>query len=127
VRALADAVVYTFGGHKFYTLRFPDYLTIQYNIATGLWNVAGTYLYNDWRILGSAGGELDYILSASNVCRLSDSLNTDEGGILQRKAISAPIWADGKRVSLRSFFLDVEVGRAPITTTDPQSDAPLRP
>jgi hypothetical protein len=54
------------------------------------------------------------------VCRLSDSLNTDEGGILQRKAISAPIWADGKRVSLRSFFLDVEVGRAPITTTDPK-------
>lgn len=120
-RALADATFYTQGGHKFYTLKFPGYLTIQFNVATGLWNRASTYPDNlDWSILGSAGGEADYVVTSDNICRLDGSINTDEGGTLLRKAISAPIWADGKRVSLRSFFADVEVGRAAISVTDPQ-------
>ncbi len=121
IRSDAEAFIYTLKGHKFYTIRFPGYLTLQYNIATGLWNEASTFGHNDWDIVGPNGTFADYVLTAVNVCTLDDSVNQDdESTTLLRKAISAPIWADGKRVSLRSFFLDVEVGRAPITTSDPQ-------
>lgn len=111
-RVNADAMVYTIGGHKFYTLRFPDYLTIQYNVATGLWNRCETYLFDDWRLMSSAGLASDYVMTDAGISQLSVDVNQDEGGILRRSAISAPIYADGKRILIRSFFLDCEVGRA---------------
>jgi len=119
-RSTADALIYSLGGHKFYTLRFPGYLTLQYNIATGLWNRCKTYNYDDWRIIGSANKASDYVMTDAGICELVDGLNTDESGIMQRQAISAPIWADGKRIGIRSFFLDMEVGRAAIGVEDPQ-------
>lgn len=119
-RALADAYTYTIAGHKFYTLRFPGYATLQFNVATGLWNHCETFGYPDWRILGSAGRSGTYLMTDAGICVLDDTLNTDEDGIMRRQAISAPIWADGKRVTLRAFFLDLEVGRAAIDVTDPQ-------
>lgn len=114
VRALADAVIYTIGGHKFYTLRFPDYGTVQFNIATNLWNQAKSYGFEDWRILGSAGQTASYVMTAAGICRLSTAINQDESGIIRRSAISAPIYAKGKRILIRSFTLDCEVGRAAI-------------
>lgn len=112
VIARADAFFYTMGGHKFYTLRFPDYLTLQYNIATGFWNVAKSWGYEDWRVIGSAGGTTDYLMTDTGIVRLDNTINQDEGVICARSGMSAPIWADGKRIVFRSFYLDCEVGRA---------------
>jgi hypothetical protein len=39
---------------------------------------------------------------------------------MQRRAIPPPIWADGKRIRLNSYFLDIEVGRAGVDVEDPQ-------
>jgi hypothetical protein len=115
-RAGADAFIYTIGGHKFYTVRFDGYLTLQYNIATGFWNRAKTYGYDDWRIMGSAGRYSDYFMTPTAIATLTPGLCTDEGGIMVRGGVSAPGYAEGKRISVRSFFLDAEVGRAPIST-----------
>lgn len=114
IAATADAFFYTIGGHKFYTLRFPDYLTLQYNVATGFWNVAKSWGYDDWRVIGSAGGATDYLMTDTGIVRLDDTINQDEGVICARSGISSPIFADNKRVIFRSFYLDCEVGRAPI-------------
>lgn len=109
----ADAFIYTIEGEKFYTIRFPDELTIQINLKTGAWNTATTYDYDDWRVLGSAGKGQKYLLTDAGYSELSYAVNQDDGGIIERIGVSSPIAAGGNRFSAREFFLDVEVGRAP--------------
>jgi hypothetical protein len=110
----ADAVFYTLGGHKFYTLNFPGELTVQYNIATGFWNVCRTYGHDDWQVLGSAGHYSDYLLTPTALVELVPGLSTDEGAIMERGGISGPMESNGKRITIRSFLLDAEMGRARI-------------
>jgi hypothetical protein len=138
IRAQADAFIYTHGGHKFYTIRFPNYLTLQYNIATGLWNRAQKYGFDDWPVMGSAGRRSDYVLTDEGIAQVVDgsasldfggSPNMDESIRMRRSAVSAPIYANGNRVSCRSFRLDVEVGRVAQTGTidiDPDPEIMLR-
>lgn len=111
-KANADALVYTIAGNKFYSLRFPDELTIQFNTATGFWNRARTYGNADWQVMGSAGHYSDYILTDNGISTLVQGLCTDEGEILERGGTSAPLFVDGRRLSLYDYFLDAEVGRA---------------
>jgi hypothetical protein len=113
-KAAAEAFFYTMGGHKFYTLSFPGELTLQYNIATGFWNVAETFGKDDWQIVGSAGHNSTYQATPAGIVRLVTGLNKDEGGIMRRGGISAPLDADGRRITINSFWLDAEVGRAEI-------------
>lgn len=108
----AYAMVYTTRGHKFYTLTFPGRATFQYNMATGFWNRAKTFGYDDWKVVGSAGHESDYVLTTGGICELVAGLSTDESGILYRGGIGAPGWAGGNNIAVRSFFLDAEVGEA---------------
>lgn len=115
-RAGADAMVYTIGGNKFYTIRFKEELTLQYNMATGFWSTAKTYLKDDWQVMGSAGHYSDFILTPTAIARLKHGLSSDEGGIMERGGVSAPIEAGGNRMTLRSFFLDAEVGRGDVNT-----------
>lgn len=114
IRSKADAFVYTTFGGKFYTVRFPGYVTLQFNIKTGFWNVAKTFGKNDWEILGSAGHNVDFYLTSSGIVKLVSGLSTDEGGIISRGGVSAPIYTDGSRGAIRAFFVDVEYGRAPV-------------
>lgn len=114
--ANAHSFVYTSRGNKFYTLVFSNELTIQFNITTGLWARAATYNYDYWRIMGSNGHHADYFMTPAGIVTLVDGTNTDEGGIFQRKAISAPGFAMGHRMSIYEFWLDAEVGRADINT-----------
>lgn len=113
--ALCEAFVYTSGGQTFVTFRFPEELTIQFNLGTQLWNYADTYPYDDWRVLGSAGNYNRYFLTSTGLAQLNEALNTDEGGIMLRKAVSAPGDAGGLRISVGSLILDAEVGRASIS------------
>jgi hypothetical protein len=110
--AAAYAFIYTLAGNKFYTLTVPDELTIQYNFATGLCNEANTYGFDAWNVIGSAGHKSNYVLTPSGICTLSPDINEDEGNTVLRKAISAPGWADGRRITMTEFFADCEVGRA---------------
>lgn len=113
-RKNADAFIYTVGGHKFYTISFAGELTLQFNIATNFWNRARSYGHSDWRIIGSAGHHSDYFMTPTAIATLDTSVSTDEGGIMERGGVSAPGYAEGNRIIVRSFFLDAEMGRAPI-------------
>lgn len=110
VRESAQAFVYTSNGNKFYTIRFKDYLTVQLNIATGLWNEVQSLNKNDFDVVGPAGHDSDFILTAKGISALDTSLNTDDGEIMIRSGTSAPAWANGNRVAVNFFQLVAEVG-----------------
>lgn len=107
-----DGFVYTFEGQKFVNFRFADELSIAYNLATGLWAVtqSGTD-GRSWRVMGSALRGSDFLLSPNSLLTLDGTVNTDEGTAFLRKMIPAPIYAEGKRVSIPEYHLDMEVGR----------------
>lgn len=110
-KAAASSLLYTWRGSKFLTITFGTELTIQLNIGTGLWNKAKTFGLEYWRIIGSAGHHSDYLLTVSGIAQLA-KLNQDEGAVIYRGAVSAPGFADDKRISINEFFLQAEVGRA---------------
>lgn len=112
--AAAEAFIYTSRGHKFYTLRFPGEFTLQYNIATGLWNRAKTWSRPDWRVIGGAGRGVDYYLDDNGIVTLDNGINTDSGQVMERIGISAPIHNDGNRFRIQAFWLDAEMGRVPV-------------
>lgn len=111
-KADCRAFTYSDQGHKFVTFVFPGALTVQYNVATGFWNVAKTYERSDWNVLGSQFTQTDIVLTGEGISQLSRGLNKDNGEVVERGGISAPIAAGARRVIMHSFFLDCEVGRA---------------
>jgi hypothetical protein len=111
---LADAFCYTDGINKFYTVSLPGYLTLQYNIRTGLWNIARSFGAQTWDVLGSAGHDSNYFLTKKGLVSLERGLAQDEGGIIERGGVSPTIWNNGERFSVRSYFLDCKVGRASV-------------
>lgn len=106
----AYATIFTWRGHKFYTLTFPGELTVQYNISTGLWNRADSFGYDYWRMMGSAGHHSDYYLTNTAICTLG-RVNTDEDVRIRRGGVSAPGNANGQRITIHELRVDVEVGR----------------
>lgn len=116
-RAAAYALIYTHQGHKFYTLTIPGELTVQYNFATQRWNQATTYAYSAWNVIGSNGHYADYVLTDAGIASIDPDIYQDEGGVLPRKAVSAPGWADGRKITMPMFYADCEVGRADVSVT----------
>lgn len=106
------ALVHTHGNYKFYVLVIPGFATFVYNLATQLWSEYGSYLLDHWAVIGGAGRATDYYLTATGICELVTGLSTDEGGIMIRKAVSAPGWADGDRITIPSMLVNCMVGRA---------------
>jgi hypothetical protein len=113
----AYALVYTIGGHTFYTLTCKDVFTAQYNFTTGLWNRCTTYGSDSWDIIGSNGKVADYVLTAAGICELTFDVNQDESTTVVRTARSAPGDAEGARITMSEFFADCEVGRAALGVT----------
>lgn len=111
-RAVAHMLSFTAEGHKFVTLCFPEYLTLQFNVATGLWNRAETFGHDDWRVISSNGYSSLYLMTAGGLCRPSFAINQDEGQPVSRRAISAPVHAGGRNIVINSFWLDAQVGRS---------------
>lgn len=111
-RNVSYMLVYTVEGHKFVTLVFPEYLTLQFNVATGLWNRAETFGYDDWRVIGSNGYSVPFLMTEGGICRPSFAINQDEGGVVSRRAISAPVHAEGRNIVVNSFWLDAQVGHS---------------
>lgn len=110
-RSAAYSTLYTWRGNKFLTMTFGTELTVQLNIGSGLWNRAKTFGLSYWRIIGSAGHHSDYVLTATGIASLA-KLNQDEGSTIYRGAVSAPGYAEDRRISVSEFFLEAEVGRA---------------
>ncbi len=110
-KAACYSTIYTWRGSKFLTMTFGTELTLQLNIGSGLWNRAKTFGLNYWRVVGSAGHHSDYLLTVAGIASLA-KLNQDEGALIYRGTVSAPGFADDKRISISEFFLQAEVGRA---------------
>lgn len=108
----AYAMLRTIGGKKFYTLTFPNELSVSYNFATGLWNVDQTYGSESWDVTGSNGHYSDYYMTPSGICDLTTDLNQDEGNPCVRIARSAPGDANLRLITMNEFEVDCEVGRA---------------
>jgi len=89
------AFTYTARGHKFYVLTFPGYGTRQFNMATGFWNICRSWGELEWRIIGGTGRQVTYYLTPSGIVTLDDTINTDEGEIMERGGISAPVFNGG--------------------------------
>lgn len=116
-KAAAYALIYTHQGHKFYTLTVPNEMTVQYNFATQLWNVATSYGTDAWNVIGSNGHYADYVLTPTGFAAIDPDVYQDEGAVILRLARSAPGWADGRLIAMPEFYADCEVGRAPIGVT----------
>lgn len=115
----AEAFIYTFRGHKFFTLRFPDQLTLQFNIATGLWNRAKSYGHEDWQVVGN-GEATDIYLTDEGIAALDGALNTDNGQIMERGGTSAPVTNNGDWLSVNALILEAEMGRVAAGRAEPQ-------
>lgn len=113
------AFIYTVRGHKFYVLTFPGYGTRQFNIATGFWNACRSWGEDDWKIIGGAGKQVNYYLTPSGIVTLDSSLNRDAGEIMERGGISAPAFSAGDLMTLSAFWLDIEVGRVAVNSSEP--------
>lgn len=118
-KSAGEAFFYQVDGNKFYVLRFPGELTVQYNVATQLWNECQTYLYDDWQIVGSAGQTNKYVQIEAGIALLDTSVNTDNGTTLRRVAVSPPVYNNSERFTVHSFYLDCEVGRVPSASDTP--------
>lgn len=114
------AFIYTFRGHKFYVLTFPSYGTRQFDISNGTWATCQTWGRDEWQVIGGAGRAVDYYLTPTAIVELDGTVNTDEGGIMERGAISAPISSGGDNFSIPEVWLDVEVGTVAEGQTEPQ-------
>lgn len=115
-----EAFIYTYRGHKFYVLTFPDYGTRQLDISNGIWSTCQTWEREEWTVLGGHGRAVDYYLTPNAIVSLDGTKNTDEGGIMERGAISAPIYNGGERFVIPMLNLDVEVGRVAEGSDEPE-------
>src|SRR5690606_4274837 len=79
-----------------------------------------TWDYPDWAIIGGAGKPTTYYLTSGGLVTLDNSVNTDEGGIMERGGISAPVINNGERMTIPAIWLDAEVGRVAATSAEPQ-------
>ncbi len=111
---------YTDGFNKFVTWVFPGYLTLQLNLSTSLWNIAQTFDREDWDVRGSQFSNSDFVLTTPGISRLRRGINTDNGEVVYRGGVSAPVSDGLSRVLITSFVLDAEVGRATDPAANPQ-------
>lgn len=111
-----SGIAFTFHdqGHKFIVWRYAGSLSIAFNIATGLWSVFRSFGYDDWQVIGPQWTKTDYVLTPGGFSTLTRTVNTDNGEVMERGGISPPMADGDKRIVLRSYFLDCEVGRAGI-------------
>lgn len=116
----AYAFIYTFRGHKFFVLTIPGYGTRQYDISNGLWTTCQSWGEEDWKVRGGHGRAVDFYLTPNGIVTLDGTVNRDEGAIVERGCVSAPIYFGGDRFTIPEIFLDVEVGRVPEGSIEPQ-------
>lgn len=112
----AQAFAYTQEGHAFYVLTFSTG-TYVYDAATGLWHErdsrSGTESIGRWRAQYYAYAYGKHIVGdyqSGALYQLDLSTYDEAGEELRAEAISAPMHAEGRRVFLTRFELDMETG-----------------
>lgn len=134
VRSAAYGFCYARDGHLFYCLTFPDDgTTLVYDLATKMWHERSSH---NWKTGDMAPWKVRYATVAfdnmvyfgssadesgiSHLCRLEEDRGTDmDGNPIVRRRVSPVVWDSEKKVYIRDFVIDAEIG-----TTKYLNDAP---
>ena len=134
VRSAAYGFCYARDGHLFYVLTFPeDGPSLVYDLTTKMWHERASHDWKTgeecpWRLKFASVAFDNHVYfgtsSDSNgeyfLCKLNEEKGTDfDGNPIVRKRISPVVWDSERRVVIRDFVLDAEVG-----TTEYLNDAP---
>jgi hypothetical protein len=116
----SDAFMFSvpINGHKFINLTFPTQnATFTYDIATGMWHDRVSYDPEGTEVKWRVGGALsayDRILvgdlNSGRIGVLDSQVYTEFGDPMIFTAVSAPLYAKGKRIFVPRLELDMEVG-----------------
>jgi hypothetical protein len=122
----AWAFGYTHAGHAHAVFTFPSVgLTCVHDAATGLWHERKSHDLDYWRFNTYAycyGRHLVGDSESGNIYELTHEVFTEAGEPIIREGVSAPIHAEGRRMSIGALQIDVETGVG-LTTgqgSDPQ-------
>lgn len=116
----ADAFMFSvsYGGHKFIGLTFPTMnRTVCFDIASGLWHDRASYdpsgLLLKWRVGGSLEAYDKILVGDLNSGRIGyldpNAVNEFDDPVIMT-AVSAPLYANGKRIFVPKFEVDIEAG-----------------
>ena len=114
----ASAYTMQSGGHSFYILNFPNAdTTWALDVSTSLWHERdytksdGTHTRHRAQNHAFAGGRhIVDDFENGNLYQMSDSVYTDDGAVITRQRRSPHLNANGRRLILHSFQLDMETG-----------------
>lgn len=110
----AFAFVYTQEGHQFYVLTFPnEKKTFVYDITTKLWHQRESFNKSRWRVNAFANVFGKLLVGDFETNQLSElDLSTYKEGTntIQRKVVSAPVFAEGNRFIIDRLRVDLESG-----------------
>lgn len=118
-------LAYSFNGHKFVVFTFPthqaalgDTASWAYDISTGLWHEKLSYDSSGnplgrWRgncVINAYGKTLIGDSLSGKIGYLDGTVNTEFGDPMYAQAVSPPLHANGKRLFMSRFGLDMEAG-----------------
>ena len=106
----AYGMAYSYGGHLVYVLTKKNHGTVAYDATTNEWHERASYGYAYWRVVDIASyNDLVYLLDDAGRVGVMDGTVYTEFGDTQRVEFTCdPIYAEGRRVVLRSAELMVK-------------------
>lgn len=109
-----EAFAYTFAGHDFVSFTFPMLgRNWTFDASMGLWHERESFGLSRWRAshhVFAYGKHLVGSAFAGELYELDGDTYTEAGGVIIRRAVSAPIHAEGKPLTLATLYLDFERG-----------------
>jgi hypothetical protein len=110
----AQGYTYQDGGHTFYVLGF-DGFTFVYDLDTGLWHQRLSDGIDRWRAqchVWAAQWRKNLVgdYANGNVYELDSGTYTENGAVLRRRAVGAPVFNGGRGFIVDEFMLDIEAG-----------------
>jgi hypothetical protein len=110
----AEADIYTDNGHKFLAITFPtELVTIEYDIATGLWHERESFEEGRWRasnFVKAFGKNLVGDFENGNIYEVDSNVYTENSGTIQRIITMPPVYANGKRINYHRLHVDCDAG-----------------
>jgi hypothetical protein len=110
----AYGFIYSQEGHDFYILTFPtELLTFAYDITTKLWHQRQSFEEGRWLVNSFTSIFQKLIVgdfNSNNLYELDLDTYLDGSTTIQRIAVTAPLFAEGKRFITNRLRIDIEAG-----------------
>ena len=110
----ATGFIYVEEGHRFYCLTFPtERKTFVYDLVSGNWHQRESRNEGRWRVNAHSRvfrqnivGDFDF----GRIYSLSLDTPTENGEVIQREVVSAPLFNELKRFTVDRFEVDLQTG-----------------